>query len=68
MTKMKTFRLNTISRAELKVLSKFYGCSETEVIRIALQRLTDRLISNEEMNKAVTEMLTSEFRHDKSED
>lgn len=66
MTKMKSFRLNTIDRARLKVLSEFYGCSETNAVRIALQYLTARLKTDKELNKAINEIATSEYRRDKS--
>lgn len=68
MTKSKTFRLNTIDRAELKVLSKFYNCNETDVIKIALQSLATRFITDEELNKAIEDITTSEYRRDKCAD
>lgn len=68
MTKTKAFRLNTYDRAKLKALSKFYDCSETDIIRIALEKLATKFISDRELQIAIEEVSTSEYRHDKSED
>ena len=68
MTKTKTFRLNTIDRAELKLLSDFFNCSQTMVVQIALERLATKFITNKELEDTIKDMTTSEYHHDKSGD
>lgn len=68
MTKMKSFRLNTIDRAELKLLSDYFNCSQTMVVQIALERLATKFITNKELNNTIKNMTTSEYHHDKCVD
>lgn len=61
MTKSKTFRLTTIDRAELKLLSKFFNCSETMVVQIALGRLANKFIPNKELDEKIEIMRKDEM-------